>query len=83
MSPSHFNRAFKSVFGSTPADFVENLRLNEAKRRLSVRKKTIDTVAISVGFSDAGAFCRAFELRFGAKPRSYLNNFGSNFTAIP
>jgi transcriptional regulator GlxA family with amidase domain len=77
MSPSHFNRAFKSVFGSTPADFVENLRLNEAKRRLSVRKKTIGTVAASVGFSDPGAFCRAFERRFGAKPRSYLDNFDS------
>jgi transcriptional regulator GlxA family with amidase domain len=83
MSPSHFNRAFKSVFGNTPAEFVENLRLNEAKRRLSVPKRTLDTVAASVGFSDGDAFRRAFERRFGAKPRSYLNNFDSNSTAIP
>jgi AraC-like DNA-binding protein len=72
MSPSHFNRGFKSVFGSTPAEFVENLRLNEAKRRLSVPKRTLDTVAASVGFADADAFRRAFERRFGAKPRSYV-----------
>jgi transcriptional regulator GlxA family with amidase domain len=83
MSPSHFNRAFKSVFGSTPAEFVENLRLNEAKRRLSVRKRTLDTIAASVGFSDRNAFRRAFERRFGAKPRSYLNNFDSNSRPIP
>jgi transcriptional regulator GlxA family with amidase domain len=83
MSPSHFNRAFKSVFGSTPADFVENLRLNEARRRLSVPKRTLDTIAMSVGFSDRGAFRRAFERRFGAKPRSCLNNFHSNAAAIP
>jgi transcriptional regulator GlxA family with amidase domain len=38
MSPSHFNRAFKSVFGSTPAEFVENLRLNEAFRRAFERR---------------------------------------------
>jgi transcriptional regulator GlxA family with amidase domain len=83
MSPSHFNRAFKSVFGSTPADFVENLRLNEAKRRLSTPRKTLYTVAASVGFSSADAFRRAFERRFGAKPASYLNGLDSACVTIP
>ena len=77
MSPSHFNRAFKSVFGSTPADFVENLRLNEARRRLSIPKRTLDTIAASVGFSDRDAFRRAFERRFGTKPRNYVSKFDS------
>ena len=74
MSPSHFNRAFKSVFGSAPGEFVETLRVNEAKRRLSVPKRTLDTIAASVGFSDAQTFQRAFVRRLGAKPRSYLKN---------
>jgi len=75
MSPSHFNRAFKSVFGSAPGEFVENLRINEAKRRLSVPKRTLDTIAASVGFSDAQTFQRAFQRRVGAKARSYLKHF--------
>lgn len=75
MSPSHFNRAFKSVFGSAPGEFVETLRINEAKRRLSVPKRTLETIAASVGFSDTQTFRRAFERRLGAKPRSYLKNF--------
>jgi transcriptional regulator GlxA family with amidase domain len=74
MSLSHFNRAFKSVFGSAPGEFVEMLRVNEAKRRLSVPKRTLDTIAASVGFSDAQTFQRAFQRRLGAKPRSYLKN---------
>jgi transcriptional regulator GlxA family with amidase domain len=78
MSASHFNRAFKSVFGSAPGEFVETLRINEAKRRLSVPKRTLETVAASVGFSDAQTFQRAFERRLGAKPRSYLNTVNSN-----
>jgi transcriptional regulator GlxA family with amidase domain len=78
MSPSHFNRAFKSVFGSTPAEFVETLRVNEAKRRLSIPKRTLDTIAASVGFSDAETFRRAFERRLGATPRSYLKNLDSS-----
>jgi transcriptional regulator GlxA family with amidase domain len=82
MSPSHFNRSFKSVFGSAPAEFVETLRINEAKRRLSVPKRTLETIAASVGFSDAQTFRRAFERRLGAKPRSYLKNFNASSTAI-
>ena len=41
MCPAHFTRAFKSVFGTTPGEFVENLRLNEARRRLGSRRKTV------------------------------------------
>jgi transcriptional regulator GlxA family with amidase domain len=78
MSLSHFNRAFKSVFGSSPAEFVETLRVNEAKRRLSIPKRTLDTIAASVGFSDAETFRRAFERRLGATPRSYLKNLDSS-----
>lgn len=81
MSPSHFNRAFKSVFGSAPGEFVETLRINEAKRRLSVPKRTLETIAASVGFSDAQTFQRAFERRLGARPRSYLKNFNTRSMA--
>ena len=77
MSPSHFNRAFKSVFGSAPGEFVETLRINEAERRLTVPKRTLEIIAASVGFSDAQTFRRAFERRLRSKPRSYLKNFNA------
>ncbi len=68
MCPSTFNKAFKSVFGSTPAKFVENLRLHEAKRRLASRSRALQTVASSVGLSDTENFRRSFERRFGEEP---------------
>ena len=71
ISERHFSRAFKSVFGTSPADFVENLRLHEARRRLSTRQKTLHSVAASVGFKNADAFHRAFEKRFGTRPSTY------------
>lgn len=71
--PSHFSKAFKSVFGEPPSEFVENLRLNEARRRLAKRQKTLQSVAVSVGFANAGAFQRAFERRFGSRPSRYLD----------
>jgi transcriptional regulator GlxA family with amidase domain len=73
MCPAHFTRAFKSVFGSAPGEFVENLRLNEARRRLSSRGKTLRSVAASVGFRDPTAFRRAFARRFGTGPGNYAN----------
>lgn len=69
MCPSHFGKAFKSVFGQPPRIFVENLRLHEARRRLS-KRQTIRGVAASVGFTDAAAFQRAYQRRFGASPSS-------------
>jgi len=72
MCPGHFSKVFKSVFGEPPSDFVQNLRLHEARRRLSKRQKTLRTVAASVGFSSSGSFHRAFERKFGSRPSSYL-----------
>ena len=68
MCPAHFTRAFKAVFGITPGRFVENLRVNEAKRRLSSPRKTLRTVAASVGFENTSALTRAFQKRFGSFP---------------
>jgi transcriptional regulator GlxA family with amidase domain len=75
LSPRHFTRRFKDVFGGTPAAFVENLRLDEARRRLTERTQTIENVAASVGFNSDDAFRRAFQRRFGVKPSSYRNRF--------
>jgi AraC-like DNA-binding protein len=46
--------------------------LNEARRRLSKRQKTLQSVATSVGFTNTGAFQRAFEKRFGTRPSRLL-----------
>ena len=72
MSQDHFSRAFKSVFGAPPSEFVENLRLNEAKRRLVTPGKTLNSVAASVGFTRPAAFSNAFKRRFGVRPSSFV-----------
>src|ERR1700719_1586090 len=73
MCPSHFSTVFKSLFGEPPRDFVQNLRLNEARRRLAKRQKTLRTVSQSVGFRTSLAFQEAFERKFGARQSTYLH----------
>ncbi len=68
LCPRHFSRVFKQVFKCTPADFVEELRLSEARRRLLAVRATIESIAASVGFHSADSFRRAFERRVGTTP---------------
>ena len=70
-SVRHFSRLFKSVFGNTPANFVEELRLTEARHRLAEPRNSLESVGSSVGFHSVDAFSRAFERHFGLRPQNY------------
>ena len=76
LSPRQFFRRFKERFGSSPATFVETLRLNEARRRLAAAEPSIESVEASVGFKGADSFRRAFERRFRVTPSKYRRSFG-------
>jgi transcriptional regulator GlxA family with amidase domain len=74
----HFSRRFKRVFGRTPAAFVADLRLNEARRLLSSGARPVEGVAATVGFRSSDSFRRAFERRFGTTPTGYRARFSAN-----
>ena len=71
LCPRHLSRVFKQIFNCTPADFVEELRLSEARRRLLSLRATVESIAESVGFNSSDAFRRAFERRVGTTPSSF------------
>ena len=75
LSSRQFTRRFKAVFGTTPANFVEQLRLSEARERLILPNQTVGSVAYSVGFRSDDAFRRAFERRFGLQPSTYREHY--------
>jgi transcriptional regulator GlxA family with amidase domain len=77
LSPRQFTRRFKQAFGLNPGEFVEKLRLDEARRRLTNSRSTIEGVADSVGFANADSFRRAFERRFGVAPSVYRGRFAT------
>ena len=74
LCPRHFSRVFKQVFHCTPADFVEELRLTEARRRLLSLHGSVESIAESVGFKSGDAFRRAFERRVGVSPSAFRRN---------
>jgi len=75
LCPRQFTRRFKDEFNSTPAAFVQRLRLDEARKRLAAADYTVENIAESVGFSDPDSFRRAFVQRFGVAPTQYRSRF--------
>src|SRR5271166_718345 len=75
LCPRQFSRRFKSEFDSTPAAFVQRLRLDEARKRLSAAGGTVESVADSMGFRDPDSFRRAFAQQFGLAPTQYRSRF--------
>jgi transcriptional regulator GlxA family with amidase domain len=77
LSPRHFNRKFKAVFALTPADFVEELRLDEARWLLANAGGSMESVAGDIGYRSDDTFRRAFERRFGVGPSEYRRRFSA------
>jgi transcriptional regulator GlxA family with amidase domain len=76
MSPRHFRRVFAEAFDTTPARFLERMRLEQACLRLTQGKTSVERIARSVGFNSADAFRRAFRSRYRATPGEYRERFG-------
>ncbi len=75
LCPRQFTRRFKDEFRSTPAAFVQRLRLDEARVRLAAADSTVENIADSVGFRDPDSFRRAFVQQFGLAPTQYRGRF--------
>ena len=71
MSQSSLRRLFKEHTGKSPGDFVKELRLVTAARRLLVSDERVSVIAYEVGFDDPNYFSRLFKENFGVSPQVY------------
>jgi transcriptional regulator GlxA family with amidase domain len=69
-------RRFKAVLGETPLTFLQNARIERAKRLLETTSANFDRVAQRVGYEDASSFRRLFVRASGVSPREYRHRFG-------
>lgn len=74
LSERHFARLFRNEVGVTPAAWVEQVRI-EAARRLLESEMTPKQVAAQTGFADVDTLRRAFVRQVGVSPASYQRNF--------
>ena len=69
MSDSTLLRQLKRLTGLSPIQYLQEMRLSEARRLLENRAcDSIAQVASKVGYDDARSFSRSFKQRFGKLP---------------
>jgi AraC-like DNA-binding protein len=71
MSRSHFSHMFKAVTGCAPAQFVLQVRLEEATRQLLHTDQTVAMIAQATGFANPNHFCRVFRQHFHLSPGAF------------
>ncbi len=70
MSPRHFARVFTADMGTTPAKAVERFRLEAARTAVEGSGASLEQIAESAGFGDAGRMRRAFLRTLGLPPQA-------------
>jgi transcriptional regulator GlxA family with amidase domain len=73
--PRTLKRRFKQATGATLIDYVQNLRVEEAKRQLETSDKPVDAVSAATGYEDPAFFRRLFKRRTGLTPSEYRRMF--------
>ena len=75
MSPRNFTRIFRQETGVTPAEFIERLRIDAARRLLEETELPLAAVARASGLGTAASARRAFLRRLGITMRQYRARF--------
>ncbi|GAB2187782.1 GlxA family transcriptional regulator [Roseibium sp. LAB1] len=71
MTERGFLRRFRKATGQSPTDYVQTLRVEEAKQLLETTSMSIDEISAEVGYSEPSSFRSAFRKRVGTSASAY------------
>jgi transcriptional regulator GlxA family with amidase domain len=76
-------RRFKLATGLALIDYLQNLRIEEAKRLLESSDRAVDEISYEIGYEDPSFFRRLFKRRTGVAPARYRRAFKPMHLAAP
>jgi AraC-like DNA-binding protein len=82
MSPAHFSRRFRSVYGETPYSYLMTRRIERAKALLRQGVSVTDT-CMAVGCTSLGSFSSRFTEIVGMSPSVYGSGDHRDLEAVP
>lgn len=75
ITPRTLNRRFQSALSLRPIEYIQAVRIEQAKRLLEARDVTIKSLADQVGYSDISSFTRLFKRATELTPKEYQDKF--------
>lgn len=75
VSPRTLIRRFDKALGMGPLLYLQNLRVEAAKRMLETTGAAITSIVYDVGYEDVSSFTRLFQERTGMTPKAYRDRF--------
>jgi transcriptional regulator GlxA family with amidase domain len=75
LTPRTFARRFRAATGYAPLEYVQMVRVEEAKQMLETDAVAIDDVGEAVGYDDPASFRRIFKRLAGLTPATYRRKF--------
>ncbi|WP_366290117.1 helix-turn-helix domain-containing protein [Paenibacillus sp. AN1007] len=82
LTPSSYSRSFKKAKGMSPTDYLNLLRIEEAKKQLSEENCVLKDVAASVGYGNEYYFSRKFKQMLGIAPSIYMKKYRLRAAAV-
>jgi transcriptional regulator GlxA family with amidase domain len=70
-----FKRRFTAATGVSPIEYVQRLRIEDAKRRLERTVAAVEEISWRVGYEDPAFFRRVFKRTTGMAPGAYRKRF--------
>ncbi len=71
LSPAHFSREFRRVFGETPHQYLLTRRMERAAALLRGTDRSVAEICLAVGRRSVGSFTTTFARTFGISPTAY------------
>lgn len=71
LSPAHFTREFRRVFGETPHQYLLTRRLERAAAMLRNTDYSVSEICFEVGLSSVGSFTTSFRQVYRTTPTEY------------
>ena len=71
ITPEYFRAVFKSIYGTSPILYINNLKITYAKELLSSNLYPVTEVAFASGFNDTSHFSREFKKVTGYAPSQF------------
>lgn len=68
---TYYRNIFISVFNMAPAKYIQLYRINKAKELLVSTDKSIEEIAVAVGFANSSYFCKVFKNITGSTPLEF------------